>query len=132
MAGFVTGIIAKRNKWLDKPLPAELVNSCRIYTFVTLGVITTTMFVIATPLAYAGAIPVGVAMIGFTIPGGPLCPSLVVLVVNFFQTEMNWENRVSKLMADGAFVVYLLHYYFLNIYSFAFLNMLPASYDKVG
>jgi len=132
MAGFVVGIVAKRNKWLEKPLPAELVRSSRLYAAGAMGVITCTLFFIATPLAYIGSTPVFIVYFCFNILMGPLSPALVILIVDFFQTEMNFKTDISAWMADGAFVVYLIHYYFVNIYSYVFIQMLPAGFDKTA
>merc|ERR1711990_658959 len=69
-------------------------------------------------MAFAGLI-----ILILNIPCGPVCPAMVIIALDFFQKNMDFESGVSKFLAGGAFVVYLIHYYLLQVFIYLFIQI---------
>lgn len=124
---FAAGVMAKRNKWLDEPLPKALVSSARVYT---------TIMVVVVPMIFFGTYAASWPLEGYIgimllmqVPIGPYCVSVIIAVVDLFQRRCNYETQFTKFMARGAFAAYLFHYYFVEIYATTFLVIAEETQD---
>jgi len=124
---FAFGVIAKRNQWLEKPLPKELLASCWKYVGILLAIVSIIFFIFFSPVVFPDVDFnmgfAGLILIILNIPCGPLCFSLIVIAIDFFQRNMDFESGVSKFLAGGAFVVYLIHYYLLQVFIYLFIQI---------
>merc|ERR1712159_249970 len=66
----------------------------------------------------------GIALFVLQIPLGPFCVAIGTLVVDLFQNYCDFQNSFSQFLARGAFAVYLLHYFILNLYTWLFVLLL--------
>lgn len=124
---FAAGVVAKRNKWLEEPLPTKLVSCARIYT---------SIMVIVVPLIFFGAYLASWPLEGYVLimllmqlPIGPYCVSVIISVVDLFQRRCNYESAFTKFIARGSFAAYLFHYYFIEIYATTFLVVVEETQD---
>ncbi|GMH85249.1 hypothetical protein TL16_g10170 [Triparma laevis f. inornata] len=121
---FFGGCIAKRNKWLESDTPGGLVeimsNSwTRIWTY---GI-----FIFA-----CVGLLVFYLLQGFNDGVTALSAYIVIGLVffvqlDFFRRHFNWTGRWSKILAQSAYTVYIIHPLFVNLWCWIFLKAYEGS-----
>jgi len=154
--GYTSGILAETHGWLKNkqdPENESLVKKVKVYVMVV-GAITILIcffcFAHGAPLAQAiGENPVGVLFVHLTLflPLGPYGPCAWIVLLNYFQQrhaspesgdsmiEEGSENKttscVNKFLSGAAFAVYLIHYYFVTISVYLFIQILEHATEIV-
>ncbi|CAK0840198.1 unnamed protein product [Prorocentrum cordatum] len=130
-ATFAAGIVAQRNDWLVNRLPQRLVVLSRIYVTVMVLVVILVSVTVISPLALLGTEESTFLIVALLlqIPSGPYLPYLLVTVVDLFQKHGGCDTSVTRFMAQGAFAVYLLHYFVVNIYTYTWAEVLKGPLD---
>lgn len=151
--GYVSGILANTHGWLKNapdPDNATLVKKSKMYVL-AISCLTITIcflcFAPGWPLASIGTHPAGILLVSLVLflPLGPYCPFIWIVWLDTFQqrqftlegsaNDVVPENRrtlhmtVKKLMSEAAFVVFLIHYFLLTMYTFLFMKVLEDMQD---
>lgn len=126
---FAGGIIAKRNGWLDNPIPSAQLfkGQCHMVTWsLTMFVIFALVYVYVPSSTIFPAAPHGghkelgseksvsvfvTLVVDVLIAGGMgfYCIVLSFGMFSFFQKRCNYSNRCTKFFSDAAYTVYLIH-----------------------
>ena len=115
---FYIGIIARRNNWLDRPLRQQL--DIAIWKLWLLVIVEGAAIVYLLPKADTTPKGIGYAIAAFGV-AGPFCLDTGIVVLDFFQTNLNSSNDLTRFLADAAYGVYLLHPLFIVLATSAFV-----------
>ena len=63
------------------------------------------------------------------LPLGPYCACVLVLALDVFQRRANFETRLTKFLAGGAFGVYLLQYWAVTGFTYVYVLLLEQASD---
>jgi peptidoglycan/LPS O-acetylase OafA/YrhL len=101
---FAAGIVAYRNGWLED-IPAAVAK----FWWRVAG-----LMVLAIPVIYAvfGDATDGGLSFGSLVDSireALLCVGLCIGLLSLFRNRYNWQNKLTKVLADNAFTVYLIH-----------------------
>ena len=151
--GYAAGALARTNGWLNKKnvFDESLVLNSKRYVAVSSLLTIILCFVCYAPFSpLSESIGAGLRLIILSavlcLPLGPYCPCVWIVVLNSFRGETKssslerqessaedeTETRRSdkkcfpliKLMSGAAFSVYLFHYFFVTLYTYAFIEIL--------
>ena len=143
--GYVSGILANTHGWLKNapdPDNATLVRKSKLYVS-AISCLTITICL----LAFIGTHPAGILLVSLVLflPLGPYCPFIWIVWLDTFQqrqftleesaNDVVPEDRrtlhmtVKKLLSEAAFVVFLIHYFLLTMYTFLFMKVLEDMED---
>ena len=129
--GFVGGVLARANSWLAEPLPPSLLRPARLYVLAMVVLVPLFFFLTLAPgapgVALAGQ-PLWTALFfALQLPLGPHCACVLVLAVDVLQRRCNTATRLSRVLAGGAFAVYLLQYWAVTGFTYAYLALLEQT-----
>jgi hypothetical protein len=152
--GYTAGALARTNDWLNKDnaIDENLVLKSKRYVIVSALLTIILCFVCFAPVSplteSVGEVPgLGVLILSLVLflPLGPYCPCVWIVVLNSFRGETSSppegqdssaederEKRrsdkkcfaLTKFMSGAAFSVFLFHYFFVTLYTYAFIEIL--------
>jgi Acyltransferase family. len=102
---FAAGIVAYRSGWLED-IPAA---TAKFWWRVT------GLMVLATPVLYVvfgdvtGEGGLTLASFADSLREALLCIGLCIGLLSLFKNRYNWQNRLTKVLSDNAFTIYLIH-----------------------
>lgn len=131
--GFVGGLLAKCHDWLARPPPPSLVRPARWYVGVCAVLVALFFFLTLAPGApgngFAGSGGFTPCFFALQLPLGPYCACVLVLALDVFQRRANFETRLTKFLAGGAFGVYLLQYWAVTGFTYVYVLLLEQASD---
>lgn len=112
--GFAAGVVARGSGWLSERPPRDLVAHCRLYVGVAVLLLMGLWGVICYGTVNIPEVGFLAVFLAVQIPLGPFCLAIIVVMLDFFMARCDFENALTRFMSNGAFAVFLIHYYVVN------------------
>ena len=133
--GFVGGVLARTNGWLAQPIPPRLLVPSRRYALVVGAAVLLFFFLTTSPRGPSSEAPSAggaelwwyALFFALQLPLGPYAVSVWLLALDLFQRRCDRATAVSRFAAGAAFAVYLVHYYAVTGFAYAWALILEQA-----